>query len=225
MSSQWAQSTGQLFHVTQGDAAEPEVYSSILWGVLFCFFSPSHCTSLKPHIPINKSRRVTRRNEIQQKHLGGDTNDTASGTTTGVASLEGFLVSTLTQVIGAGMDNNSPSQDAVRTNQLDDAINQRSPGNSMVVGLDVSQVTRMPVSVGGGAVSVSKGVEVRTSRGTSVGVVAELVDVHATGSVDVRVLDLVLDGGGSVLAILGEPDDARDAGITADDSNSSGHFN
>ena len=40
------------------------------------------------------------------RHLVGDTNDTASGAGTGVTSLLGLLVSALTEIVGAGVDNN-----------------------------------------------------------------------------------------------------------------------
>lgn len=40
------------------------------------------------------------------RHLVGDTNDTASGAGTSVTSLLGLLVSALTEIVGAGVDNN-----------------------------------------------------------------------------------------------------------------------
>jgi len=43
--------------------------------------------------------------------------------------------------------------------------------------------------------------------------------VHATLGVGVDVLDLVLDDGRGVLALLGELDGAGDTGVSADDSN------
>lgn len=61
-------------------------------------------------------------------------------------------------------------------------------------------------------------VEVRTSRSTSIGVVAKLVDVEAALSVGIIALDLVFDGGRSGLGVLRELDPAGNAGVTAENS-------
>jgi hypothetical protein len=107
----------------------------------------------------------------------------------------------------------------VGADQLDEAVLNASLGNTVAVGLDVSQVTDVAVLVGGSTVGLSEGVEVRAGGGTAVGVVTELVDVHSTLGVGIGVLDLVFDDGGGVLSLLSELDDTRDTGITADDSN------
>ena len=58
---------------------------------------------------------------------------------------------------------------------------------------------------------------VRTSRGTAVGVVAELVDVHSSLGVGVVAGNVVGDGGGRGLGVLLKAHDARDFGVSAKD--------
>jgi hypothetical protein len=113
------------------------------------------------------------------------------------------------------------SKNAVGTDQLNEVVLDASLGNTVAVGLDVSQVTDVADLVGRSTVGLSEGVEVRTGGGAAVGVVAELVDVHSALSVGVGVLDLVLDDGGGILSLLRELDDTGDTGITTNDSNCS----
>ena len=59
----------------------------------------------------------------------------------------------------------------------------------------------------------------RAGRRAAVGVVAELVDVHATLGVGVIPMDLVGDCGGGGLVRLVEGDGSADFGVTAEDCN------
>lgn len=61
---------------------------------------------------------------------------------------------------------------------------------ALVVGLDVAEVADVALGVGGAAVVLAVGVEVRAGRGAAVRVVAVLVDVEAALRVGVEVLDL-----------------------------------
>lgn len=62
----------------------------------------------------------------------------------------------------------------------------------------------------------------RASRRAAIGVVTELVDVHATLGVGVIAMDLVGDGGwGGVVGLL-EADGAADFGVAAEDCNCEG---
>ena len=63
---------------------------------------------------------------------------------------------------------------------------------------------------------------VRAGRGAAVGVVAELVDVHATLGVGVVAVDLVADGGRGRVVGLFEGDGAADLGVTAEDGDCEG---
>lgn len=71
----------------------------------------------------------------------------------------------------------------------------------------------------GGTVGLAKGVEMGTSRGATVGVVTKLMDVEATLSVGIIAADFPGDGGGVGSRGLLESDNARDGGISTDDSN------
>lgn len=62
----------------------------------------------------------------------------------------------------------------------------------------------------------------RTGRGTTVGVVTELVDVEGTLGVGIMALDVPRDGGGRVFVGLLEGDGAGDVGVTTEDSNCGG---
>jgi len=65
---------------------------------------------------------------------------------------------------------------------------------------------------------LAKGVKMGARRSASVGIVTELVDVHATQGVRVIASDIESDGGGRGFTILDESDGSRDVGVPADDS-------
>ena len=114
------------------------------------------------------------------------------------------------------------SQNAVGPNQLNDVVLHAALGDGVGIRLDVAQVADVPDVVRGRAVGLAVRVEVRAGRGAAIGVVAKLVDVHATLGVGICVMDLVLDHRGGMLVLLRELDGARDAGIAAEDSNCGG---
>ena len=60
---------------------------------------------------------------------------------------------------------------------------------------------------------------VRASAGAAVGIVAELVDVHAALGILIMVLDVVGDGGWGGFGSLLEGDGAADFGVAAEDCN------
>ena len=66
-------------------------------------------------------------------------------------------------------------------------------------------------------VLLAEGVEMRAGRGTTVGVVTELMDVHATLGVGVVACDVVGDGCWGGLGGLLEGDGSLDVGVTAED--------
>lgn len=60
--------------------------------------------------------------------LVGDANDTAGRTGAGVASLEGFLVATLAEIVGAGVDDDGALEGQVSCVHVSRAIHvQRTP--------------------------------------------------------------------------------------------------
>lgn len=75
------------------------------------------------------------------------------------------------------------------TEQLDQRVLLGTLGQTGGVGLDVTQVTDVSGVIFWSTVGLTERVEVRTSRGTTVGVVTELVDVEPTQSVRVVTTD------------------------------------
>ena len=61
-----------------------------------------------------------------------------------------------------------------------------------------------------------------SSRGASVGVVSEGVDVHATLRVGILASNIVLDGGWAILSLLLEDESAGDGRVAANDANYQG---
>jgi hypothetical protein len=64
---------------------------------------------------------------------------------------------------------------------------------------------------------LAKRIEMRSSRGTTVGIVTELMDVHATLGVGVVACDVVGDGCRGGFGGLLEGDGSLDVGVTAED--------
>lgn len=151
-------------------------------------------------------------------NLSRDADNTASRTGSSVASLEGLLVVTLAEIVGAGVDNNGAANDAVGANQLDKRVGDGTLGVTLSIGLDVTQVTNVTGLIRRRAVSLVEGVEVRTGRGAAVGVVTKGVDVEATLCVGVVAGDVVGDGGRGTLRGLLEDDGAGDLGVSSEDS-------
>jgi len=129
-------------------------------------------------------------------HLGGDTNDTASRSSAGIASLLGLLVAASAEIVSAGVDDDGAPDDAVLANQLDLRVTNAPLSVPLRVGLEVAQVSNVADMIRGGAVRLLEWVEVGTSRGAAIGVVAELVDVHSSLGIGVVAADIVGDGGG-----------------------------
>ena len=71
-------------------------------------------------------------------------------------------------------------------------------------------------------VLLAEGVEMRAGRGTTVGVVTELMNVHATFGVGVVARDVVGDGCWGGLGGLLEGDGSLDVGVTAEDCDCEG---
>ena len=92
-------------------------------------------------------------------NLLGNTNNTASGTGAGVASLLALLVLALAEVVGAGVDDDGAAEDALRADQLDELVRDGALGVALGVGLEVAQVADVALAVGGGAVGLVVGVD------------------------------------------------------------------
>ena len=106
-------------------------------------------------------------------------------------------------------------RDRVNTEQLDQQVLLGTFGNTRAVSGDVTQVTNVSFVVFWGTVSLSKWVEVRTSRGTTVGVVTEGVDVETSQSIWIVTGDFPGDGGWITFSFLFEVNDTRDSLVSS----------
>jgi len=98
-------------------------------------------------------------NLVTKLRLLGDADDTASGTGAGVASLQGLLVSSLAEIVGAGMDNDGSleqgqsqllyekgsqhgdptyANDALGSDELDELVLDGALGVALAIGLEVA---------------------------------------------------------------------------------------
>ena len=205
------------FHCSYGRAYSTFILSSV------CFFAVYR---LPPLIQLTQALLLS---------LVGDTNDTASRSGTSVASLEGLLVATLAEIVGAGMDNDgsltacqscsrgtgvyiSYADDAVGADQLDQGVGGRALGVALGIGLDVAEIANVAGLVGGSTVGLLVRVEVRAGRGAAVGVVTKGVDVEAPLGVGVVAGDVPGDSGRGRLGVLLEDDGARDLGVATDNA-------
>jgi hypothetical protein len=100
---------------------------------------------------------------FRQDCLLANANDTASWSATGIASLLGVWVTSLSKIVGASVNDDGTlcdqvssyrrgwtgwacrtyANDTLGSNQLDELVLNRSSGVSLSIGLDVSQVTYM----------------------------------------------------------------------------------
>jgi len=133
-------------------------------------------------------------------------------------------VVTLAQVIGTGVDNKSTTKNTFGANQLDEAVLNLTDGITLSISLVVAEVTNVPLLGIGSAMVGLEGIEVRAGAGAAVGVVTELVDVHATLSIGVIALDVVFDDGVRGLGLLGESHGTRDIGVSTENGDSFDHF-
>lgn len=75
---------------------------------------------------------------------------------------------------------NTYAENALLANQFDMLVLDRSLSISLRICLEVAQVTDVSVLIFWGTVLLAVWVEVRSSACAAVGVITELVDVHAT---------------------------------------------
>lgn len=60
-------------------------------------------------------------------------------------------MTTLSQIVGASMDDDGTSDDALWTDQLDVLVSDGALAVALAVGLEVAEVTNVTLSVGGSA--------------------------------------------------------------------------
>lgn len=124
----------------------------------------------------------------------------------------------LSKIVLAAVDNNGSANNGVVAGQLEKSVLENTLGNTLRVGLDVSEVTNVSLGVGGSTVVLLEGVEVGAGRGAAVGVVTKLVDVESSLGVGIVALDVVGDSDGAGLRVLLESDSTGDLGISSKNS-------
>lgn len=120
----------------------------------------------------------------------------------------------LAVIVGTGVNNDSSADNGVRADERELRVGDADLSDTRAIGLEVAQVTYVPLVSVRGTVVLAGRVEVRTGRSATVGVVTELVDVEASLSVGVHVLDLTGDSDGTAGRFLGEGDDTLNGRVT-----------
>jgi len=70
--------------------------------------------------------------------LSGDTNDTASRSGTGIASLLGLLVSSLAKIISSRVNDDGTANNALGANQFDELVGGRALAIALAISLEVA---------------------------------------------------------------------------------------
>lgn len=83
----------------------------------------------------------------QHNSLCCNSNDATSWTSSSIARLLALSVTTLSEIIGAGVDNNSAAENALGTNQLDQLVLHRALSIALSIGLEVSEITDVALRV------------------------------------------------------------------------------
>ena len=92
-------------------------------------------------------------------------------------------MTTLAQIILTTVDNNGSAENRVLAKERNESVGLGTLGNTLSVGLDVTEVTNVADLILRSTVGLAKGVEVGASRSATVGVVTELVDVMSQETV------------------------------------------
>lgn len=92
-------------------------------------------------------------------HLGSNADDATSRPATGISRHLALLVTAPTEIVGAGMHDDGPAEDALGPNQLDELVGDRTLGVALTVGLVVAEITDVADVVGGGAMLFGVGVD------------------------------------------------------------------
>ena len=84
---------------------------------------------------------------MPSQHLRGNANDTTSRTRARIASLLALIIATLSEVIGAGVNDHSTSDDALWADELDELIRYGALCVALSVSLEVAKVANVAVAV------------------------------------------------------------------------------
>jgi len=156
--------------------------------------------------------------------LCSNANDTASRSSTSIASLLGLLVAALAEIVGSRVNNYSTADNAFRANQFDQLVGGSALAIALTIGLEVSKVANMAGLISWSTVCLAMWVEVGTGGGAAVGVVTECMDVHATLGIGVVASDIPCDGGWGGLRFLLEGNGPGDLRVTSNGCDCFDHF-
>ena len=84
---------------------------------------------------------------------------TTGGTATSVSGLLALLVTSLSEVIGASVDNDSAAKNALGTDQLDQLVSDRAGSIALAVSLEVAEITDVTLLVRGSSVGLAMRVD------------------------------------------------------------------
>lgn len=87
-------------------------------------------------------------------NLSSDANDTASRPWSSVTRLLTLLVTSLAEIIGAAVDDDSATEHALGSDQLDELVRDAALAVALAVGLKVAQVADVALGVLGGTVGL-----------------------------------------------------------------------
>lgn len=93
--------------------------------------------------------------------LLSQTNDSTSWSPTGITGGLTLLMAALAKVVGASMDDDRSTDNALGPNQLDQLIGDGTLGISLAVRLEITQVAHVADIVGGSAVFLAEWVDCR----------------------------------------------------------------
>ena len=93
----------------------------------------------------------------------GDTDDTTGEASASIASLERLIISTFTEIVGAGVANHGATNDRGRSAKHELVISGVVETLAVGASLDVAEITMVSDSLAGSTVGFSLGVPVRSS--------------------------------------------------------------
>jgi len=158
------------------------------------------------------------------EYLCGDSDDTASRSSTRVSSLLAVLVAALSEIVGAAVNDNGATEDTLGSNQLDQLVGLGALGVALSVGFEVAQVTDVALLILRCTVGLGVRVEMRAGTRAAVGVVTKLVNVEGTLGIGVVTGNVPADGGLGGFGALLEGDSALYGGVPTEDGDGLDHF-
>ena len=103
-----------------------------------------------------------------------DSNDAACQAPSGITSGERQFVTSLAQIIDVLMHDDRSANDGVLSDQRDEVVGDGHVDLAVRTRLHVAEVAHVASVIGGSAVSLGEGIEMRTGGGAAISQIAEL---------------------------------------------------